>query len=579
MAYLIIEDFKGGLDVRKSVFTAPPGSLRELSNAHLTRGGEIEKRKAMVEYAALPVDETHGLYAINGVLYVFGTNGSVIPPAGVTYQRLLTLTPGLLIERILSVTSFRGKPYVLAEFNNGSRHHFYNGVQVSDFDAQFGALQSDTDVTSALATLINSNTAVTAVAVGTVITVEARVENVAFTYSSQAIDGGVVDDQQWYEALVTPAGPGTKQKVTFTLSCIYEDLDTFIITINGTNYSVTGQDSSPPTCVKTFQEKVYCTTEDGLLASSGYRGDPLLSDPTAWSPSFAGAGFTDLSRFDENAQPLVAVAVYQDTLAVFSRRSIQIWHVDVDRDKNYLVQVLGYAGTRAAGSIVSLGEIDLFFLADTGIRSLRARDITNLAATQDVGTAIDPEVVAWLKSLPDETVEAAVAAVDPVDGRVFMSIGSRVYVFTHFPGSGVSAWSTYDFGFTVSAYAVDGNRLYARAGDKIYIYGGEDGTTYDDAPIVAKLPFHDCGTPATQKDITGVDVGCVGTWAVSLAIDPENPTAEEVIARTVGSTYGAKERYTAAGHSTHFSLIFRHEANGPAVLANAVLHYNAGEAG
>lgn len=579
MAYLIIEDFKGGLDVRKSVFTAPPGSLRELKNAHLTRGGEIEKRKAMVEFAALPADETHGLYAINGTLYVFGTNGSVVVPAGVTYQRLVTTVPNLLIERIWSVTSFRGRPYVLAEFNNGSRHHFYDGVQVSDFDARFGTLQSDTDVVAAMSSLINSNANVGAIGASTVVTVEARAVNTPFTYSSQAIDGGVVDDQQWTETLVTSAGPGTKQKVTFALSCIYEDFDTFIITIDGTAYSLSGQDSSPPTSVKTFQEKVYCTTEDGLLAFSGQRGNPLSPDPTAWAPSYAGAGVMNLSRFDENAQPLVAVAVYQDTLAAFSRRSIQIWHVDVDPDKNYLVQVLGYAGTRAAGSIVSLGEIDLFFLADTGIRSLRARDVTNLAATQDVGTAIDPDVVAWLKSLDDDVAAAAVAAVDPVDGRVFMSIGDRTYVFTHFPGSGVSAWSTYEFGFTISAYAVDGNRLYARSGDTIYLYGDEDGATYDECEVVVRLPFHDCGTPATQKDVLGVDVGCVGTWEVSLALDPENPTTEEVIARTVGSTYGAKEKYTAAGHSTHFSLIFRHEAAGAAVLANAVLHYHAGEAG
>lgn len=579
MAYLIIEDFKGGLDVRKSLFTAPPGTLRELKNAHLTRGGEIEKRKAMVVDAELSAGETFGLHAAGGLLYVFGTENAVAVPVGYAYQKLTLTSPGPTITRIVSSTSFVGKPYVVAEFSNGERHHFFNGVQVSDWDAQYGTLGSNDDVAAALASLIGSRSDVTAGAVANVLTVEAVVADTPFTYSSQALNGaGGVNDQAITEAIVAAPSPGVKQKITFTVTGTYEDADQFSITIADTAYTVTGEGASIPTSVCTFKEKVFCTA-GSVLGSSGQRGNPLTPDPTAWSPTFFGAAPTNLARYDEYAHELVAVAVYQDTLAVFSRRSIQIWNVDVDPDRNYLVQVLNYCGARAPGAIVSLGEIDLFFLADTGIRSLRARDITNLASTQDVGSAIDSDVVAWMRSLDAAVVDKAVAAVDPADGRVLITIGGRTYVFTHFPGSEVSAWSTYEFDFTPEAYASVATRLYARAGDTVYLYGGTDGTEYDTCEVIAKLPFHDCGTPATQKDITGIDIGCIGTWEASLAIDPENPASEEVIARTVGSTYGAKERYTVAGHSTHFSLIFRHEAAGPAVLANTVLHYSAGEAG
>ena len=44
MAYVLIEDFRGGLDARRSDVTATPGTLITLKNAHITRGGEIEKR-------------------------------------------------------------------------------------------------------------------------------------------------------------------------------------------------------------------------------------------------------------------------------------------------------------------------------------------------------------------------------------------------------------------------------------------------------------------------------------------------------------------------------------------------------
>ena len=48
MPYVIVEDFAGGVDVRKGETTAPPGTARSIVNAHITRGGEIEKRKAFI---------------------------------------------------------------------------------------------------------------------------------------------------------------------------------------------------------------------------------------------------------------------------------------------------------------------------------------------------------------------------------------------------------------------------------------------------------------------------------------------------------------------------------------------------
>ena len=44
MPYILVEDFRGGLDARRINVTAAPGSLVTLTNAHITRGGEIEKK-------------------------------------------------------------------------------------------------------------------------------------------------------------------------------------------------------------------------------------------------------------------------------------------------------------------------------------------------------------------------------------------------------------------------------------------------------------------------------------------------------------------------------------------------------
>ena len=58
MPYILVEDFRNGLDARRMNVTSTPGSLVTLTNAHITRGGEIEKRNAFVELATLPSNTT-----------------------------------------------------------------------------------------------------------------------------------------------------------------------------------------------------------------------------------------------------------------------------------------------------------------------------------------------------------------------------------------------------------------------------------------------------------------------------------------------------------------------------------------
>ena len=77
MPYFLIQDFSQGLDARKSVMTLPPGSLRYANNVHVTRGGELKKRKAFVPYATLPAGSV-GLAATRDSLVVYG-NGVQTP--------------------------------------------------------------------------------------------------------------------------------------------------------------------------------------------------------------------------------------------------------------------------------------------------------------------------------------------------------------------------------------------------------------------------------------------------------------------------------------------------------------------
>ena len=72
MPYVLVEDFKGGIDTRRTVITSVPGTSVTLTNAHITRGGEIEKRRAFKLWADLSAHTTKGLAAGGGRVFVFG---------------------------------------------------------------------------------------------------------------------------------------------------------------------------------------------------------------------------------------------------------------------------------------------------------------------------------------------------------------------------------------------------------------------------------------------------------------------------------------------------------------------------
>ena len=72
-----IQDFKSGLDLRKSYATAPAGSLRTLRNCIISAGAEIEKRTAFLFWGPAPAGSL-GVVSRNGVIYVVQNGASGI---------------------------------------------------------------------------------------------------------------------------------------------------------------------------------------------------------------------------------------------------------------------------------------------------------------------------------------------------------------------------------------------------------------------------------------------------------------------------------------------------------------------
>lgn len=690
MPYILVEDFRGGLDTRRSNVTATPGTLVTLTNAHITRGGEIEKRPAFVSLAALP-SNTKGLAATNGQIYVFGHEAASSvtfatgTPANVNYVRLQHPS-GTALTKILDTDFFNGQVYAAAQFADGRIYHYYNGVRITDwFDGRARAKVQITGgsaggtaatgsftvtggtanpgdnirtvtvnnvdlITTAvahtgnnsttatnIANAINGNTSspnytasasgavvtITSVAVGVSVNafaVAVQVDGAATVGSISAMSGGVdnavtnitvngvpIIEKQvaWatsntataelvaeaindfssapeYEATATGADVNIISKESgtsfnnFAIVVSVAGNVTTAFSPSSQNYLDGGATSnningySPGGHIRPVKTKMYALS-DSLLHYSG------VNDPTEWNDGSVGAGFINLSNNASGSEDLQAIANYFDNIAVFGRQAVQIWFVSSDENLNQQIQVLNNTGTMAPQSVIEFGDNDVFYLSVSGVRSLRARDSSNAAFVGDIGNPIDQTVIDAIRA--DETSgEEAQGILDPRNGRYLLAIGSTVYVFSYFPSSKVSAWSTYEPGFVINSWAYDGDQVLCRSGDVLYSLGGADGATYDNATVTVQMPFLDATRPADSKDFTGIDVTCTNQWDISVATDPTDITARQNVATVSRTTYGLG-RATMTGYSTHIAPRLVCTQAGAARLGNISVHYEGSESG
>lgn len=464
MAYLVIEDFKMGLDTRRLEQATPAGALMRLENGHINRGGEIEKALEFVLKYAVPED-TFGLAAENDELYVFGHSAGVVTPPGVNYQQLEHEAAEAMTE-ILNWDVFASSLFVTAEYADGSRRAFSDGTIVAGLLAGSGTV---------------------------------------------------------FDALViSPAA-------------------------------------------LTYKNKMYLTSGPNLLFSAS--GDASDFDETS-----TGSGLIDLSVHVSAETNLNGLAAYQNKLAVLSTKNVAIWQTDPDPAQYELNQVLPNIGTVAPRSVRSFGDIDVFFLSTTGIRSLRAINSSLSAGVSDVGTPIDDIVIAKMDSLTPTELRRCVSEIEPRNGRFLQQVGDTVYVFTYFPASKISAWSTWVPGFNITDFAIANERLYCRAGNNIYLYGGDDNDTYTTREVVVEIPYLDARQLAGWKKWKGIDLICEGNWTVEINSEPNNPDYWVTIANITEHTI-AKPRLGIEQYGPAIKLRFRHQGNGPARLSKIVVHY------
>jgi len=320
--------------------------------------------------------------------------------------------------------------------------------------------------------------------------------------------------------------------------------------------------------VRAYKSKMY-TVGDRYLRFSAVDNAFLweaATDPN--DTSRTGAGFINVSLQEGGSSQLKGVEIYYDKLALLSELSTQIWAVVADPKQNSLGQVLRQTGTESPWSVQQYGSGDILFLHSSGIRSLKARDISNSAAVSDIGSPID-EII---RTIPRFDRTLCRAVLEPIVGRVWYCFRRNIYLLSFFPGPNITAWSEFTTDFDIDYVVTAGDRLFIRSGDNLYLYGGVSGNEYDTSAVEIRLPFHDGSKPGHMKQYQAIDATVWGSWDIKVAYNFDQPEAEELVARISAPTWN-KGRHELEGYASHMSMRFYNNTAEKAQIANCAIHY------
>ena len=455
MPRIVIENFAPGLDVRRSELAAPPSSLRELTNAHITPGGEIEKREAFQERLDIPAD-TVGLAANLGKYWVFAKQDSTSTSPDTNLMEIQKLATTEDITEFLDWDLYDEKLYVVIRTATGIKH-FYDGAAVS---------------------------------------------------------GGKGDT------------------------------------------------------VRTYRTKIHSVTS---AATGKELHFSAVGDPTDWSG--VGSGTINLSAEDADGGATVGLEVYYEDLAIFSLRTAQLWNVDPDPQLYDQEQILRQAGLLGSRALRSIGDGDVLFVSDTGIRSLRAVNSSLAAAVSDLGSPVDPLVRGWIREMTPAQLGKIQVVLEPITGRIWVVFPQGILVLSYFPSPKILAWSIYQPQFVVDWIVTGDDQVGLRGTDnKLYTYGGLGTAVYDTSKVTVRFPYLHLNEPSMFKTFHGLDITAEGRWNIYMGLDPKNVATRDLIATVQDSTFD-KGRISLQGHGTHFGLTFENEAAGPATMANAVMQF------
>lgn len=172
-------------------------------------------------------------------------------------------------------------------------------------------------------------------------------------------------------------------------------------------------------------------------------------------------------------------------------------------------------------------------------------------------------------------IEQDLTQLDAADGE-FVATGSSALLTISAASPPGAVTASLQEVFEPEQFIVKDSRVYVRAGDEVFLYGGADNETYDRCGAQADTPFLNAKTPATRKSYSGVDLAADGTWAVSVGANPSNANVVALAYLNTDSSF-ERGRSPVALQGTHFKMRFEEMGDGAALLSSAILHFDGGD--
>lgn len=517
MPYFLVDNFNAGMDVRRNTAAPAGGTVREIRNAFVNRGGEIERRRRWFEVTAVS-DMLQDVSLDNAARSI-----GPIPSVDRSHCFFLVKTEPTADGSTWLSTSY--------------------GPYHQSGDYLFGAFE-DTDFS-----------------VG-------RTNGRSLGYA--AFGGqhivGVGDDDgtgninvEWFDVSTLPGEPGP----------------TAISKISAMEGSAPrGSITTAPSAITSR----FLTVWAAVPGQFNFRKH-ATADPD--SPSGTGFGEVDVRGQGDPVGRPISVRSYFSQMAVFCEYGVQIWAVDADFASVSYERTISGDFFEAMRSPINFSSGDILYLTNNGVRSLRARDSSNFAVVDDIGSLIDDEIIETLEedaSIPQIAMSIAHTGLS----QAWFIVADHVYVLSKYDRAGIQAWSVYDLPgglWGMDAAPLNGTVCIRNKGDEVYVYGNTDESSSEqyDATDQTTVTTHYFGIsdPFSNKLFRAVDLTATGSWTVEYSLDPENETWTPIYDGSENTHYDGDIKIDE--HGFVIALRFRTSDASKATLSNFAIHYDKTE--
>ena len=240
-----------------------------------------------------------------------------------------------------------------------------------------------------------------------------------------------------------------------------------------------------------------------------------VSNPRAWN-SIDNAGFIATGNYTDTSTDVTALSQYRDALIVMHNNRSLEWAVDPDPALTSHRSTI-FEGSNEHRSLANVTG-DLYFLSESGFRSIAVQNNVESLADMDVGSPIDKLIVPLVKA-------GAVSLYNHKDGQFWCALGNKVWIYSFSKTAKLSAWSYYEYAFTVDDMMMHNNEVVFKSGTSVY---QTSASVYSDAGVnyetVVEFSDLDFKNNTALKQIHSFDISQVGNCTAQFTVGIEKKT-------------------------------------------------------